>query len=721
MSEIDLNVLDVALAAATGVTDIEIVGCSDVGLSGVTLAQLASDLTVMAIPAPITHLRTLGYAVVGKGAATYQRVGAYQSGDLITVGPAYWRVVDEVVDGYMFGAAADGVTSDRAALQTALTVLLARGGGTLNVPAGAWTLLAGDAPLDPGAGNIRIIGQAGARLSYHEGTTAAKNYAFSNTTNTAKGDLTIVGLTISGTLATRAIRAGNPLWLDYYRDVVIERCVFESIAGEAMDFHYLRSFRCRGNLFRDIAADAVRCRDTADQIVTDNIILRNGDDAIALHTDSTTLSTWPGQARQIVVAQNHITNGGSIKVLGARTVIISKNTVRFGNVQTIHLGYALDYVEGDNPVFSWIVTDNLSEDLMQTTTGGVSVAPDSHILLRMPNARGGAVTNGATPLRYDAVGGAIIRTWDWSLANGYADIDPLPPGQGIVVSGNICRRTAKSGAAFSTLGHGTRLFQGVSSDPVLSDTLLRPAFGMRLSSPHVVNCTISGNVIEHVRYGISAVAATSSLDFRNVRVVGNTFFDCLNYGVQIASSNFRCDWLIEGNTIDCDPYRVNANSTLAGAYAADGTPRGVDMGNVIGATIRNNTFANCCKPIANNSALNVIEDNTAVLGQPAALGFNVANKGIGNVPSGHGWKYQIVDADPTSASYGLTQHIPQATGGGQPASGWYPRGWVVRNTAPTLDGASLTALGWMRLTTGSGHVAGTDWAVLRASHVSPSV
>jgi hypothetical protein len=42
-----------------------------------------------------------------------------------------------------------------------------------------------------------------------------------------------------------------------------------------------------------------------------------------------------------------------------------------------------------------------------------------------------------------------------------------------------------------------------------------------------------------------------------------------------------------------------------------------------------------------------------------------------------------------------------------PSTGWYPIGWIVYNTAPS---ANANIRGWLRLTSGSAHVLGTDWA-----------
>jgi hypothetical protein len=56
----------------------------------------------------------------------------------------------------------------------------------------------------------------------------------------------------------------------------------------------------------------------------------------------------------------------------------------------------------------------------------------------------------------------------------------------------------------------------------------------------------------------------------------------------------------------------------------------------------------------------------------------------------------------------------------QPTAGAWVAGDFVENSAPAIDGSNMVILGWKRLTTGSGHVALTDWAVSRASTVSPA-
>jgi hypothetical protein len=55
----------------------------------------------------------------------------------------------------------------------------------------------------------------------------------------------------------------------------------------------------------------------------------------------------------------------------------------------------------------------------------------------------------------------------------------------------------------------------------------------------------------------------------------------------------------------------------------------------------------------------------------------------------------------------------------KPTSGEYAQGDFVFNTAPSIDDKNTVIFGWLRLTTGSDHVPGVDWAVIRSLHDSP--
>jgi len=59
--------------------------------------------------------------------------------------------------------------------------------------------------------------------------------------------------------------------------------------------------------------------------------------------------------------------------------------------------------------------------------------------------------------------------------------------------------------------------------------------------------------------------------------------------------------------------------------------------------------------------------------------------------------------------------------GAVPGNGTWRQGdFVWRDNNSALDINSMFILGWMRLTNGSNHTVGTDWAIARVSHVSPA-
>jgi hypothetical protein len=103
------------------------------------------------------------------------------------------------------------------------------------------------------------------------------------------------------------------------------------------------------------------------------------------------------------------------------------------------------------------------------------------------------------------------------------------------------------------------------------------------------------------------------------------------------------------------------------------------------------------------------------MGIPVALGFNVGNTGIGVVPNGPEWQWQIVGSDPTSgAAFGILDSTSINYLGFMPDYGWYPTGWRVTNNNPATFN---TTLGWIRITTGTGNVLGTDWIELQPAFV----
>jgi hypothetical protein len=324
-------------------------------------------------------------------------------------------------------------------------------------------------------------------------------------------------------------------------------------------------------------------------------------------------------------------------------------------------------------------------------------------------AIGQASTHNTRPGRYDATAAAWVYPWDYDEVDVDNPASVVPPVCGVRVSGNIMRRSRPAVGAFSSYGVGTRMWQGVATDPAVTDDNLRAGFGINFGGS-LTDMLVTENVIESTSNGINGDAPTYNGQYERVIIARNVIRDGLNRGVLFTSGNFSVDISIEDNDIDCDPYRKNANSNINGTYAAASVPRGIDIGSITGVKVRRNRFRNVSQPLACNLPAQCVIDGNILSGAPSAVGFNVANKGIGVVELASGrFLWEIIDADPTSATYSAVTNAQLTDSAAMPATGTFVAGAVVRNSAPA---AGSTIEGWLRLTTGSAHVLGTDWATV---------
>lgn len=620
-----------------------------------------------------------------------------------------------------FYAVADDTTSCTAAFQAAIDTVLAAGGGKIYIPAGTYWFPAGT-KLDPGVGGITFVGDGpdSTILHYNEGTTLPQydgtEHLFRNIADTAKNTLVFDNLQIRGTLDTREGRWANPLFLDFYPSIQIRNCKFYNIAGVAMDLHKNDHVLVDGCKFENIAGDAIRARDTPNCIITNNHILRTGDDSIAIHTSDAYTPSREG----IIVSENRLVNCGAIKLLGGRVAQIINNTLELPNLWGIVVSNDNGNDEGNLSLRDVTISGNtildavsISSGTPATTTVGIEVTGI------VP--RGVASTDSTIPGMYNSTTGEFIYPWDYDEIVVDTATNPVGFIHGISITNNIIRRSRPAVSAFSDYGHGTRLWQGVSYDPAITDAHLKLNTGIVIGGGYR-GLLVTHNIIESCNVGMAFVAGTFNRQYENTLVKSNLLYDCSTRGVLVNSSSFTQDITIEDNYINCDPYRQNSNSNIDGTYDADSTPKGIDIGDVDGVNVVGNKFANVCKSIATNDITKQILKENVLSCQPVAtvVGFTNTNKGIGVLEYGSNFSYEIVDADPTSATYMVTQNTQLAASSAMPSTGIYVKGAFVSNSAPTIDANDMTILGWLRLTTGSGHVSGTDWAVIRGSHVSPA-
>lgn len=631
-----------------------------------------------------------------------------------------------------FGAVGDGVADDTASFQRAINEVLSLGGGVVHIPAGVYWFAGSSASLDPGVGGIVFSGTGrDASVLFWAGSTdgsyvnnvndPTSKALFKNTSNTEKNSLLFEKIGFRGSWVNGRNGGGSTMWLDYYDNVTISDCHFERCASLCMDFHFLNSFFCNNNTFVDNARDCIRCRDTPNCVVSGNYILRNGDDAIALHMTELSVGSWPIRS-QIIITENHVVNGGMIKCLGGRRIIVENNTLRFPNIGGIQIYPATEYAEGNVPIFDVSIKGNIISDLISVPVGGVPVATSSAIVVYGTAIRGSAGTNGVIPGKYDSIAGDFVYPWEYIDVDTTDTANPVGPVSGVLICDNTIRRTAPQVAAFSDYGFGKVNRVGTEYDPAITDSALRQSSGIIFQVNGIRSAIVTNNIIEHFLNGVFFAAPTSDYSYTNIIIETNIFNDCINRGILFTSAGFSSDVHVRNNIFDLDPYRKNANSNVDGSYVADALPKGVDCGSVDGVVITGNVFRNTCLAVATNHLSNIVtKDNVLYCGSGAVLGYNAANKGIGNVQHpAFGYRVNVIDADPTSATYGAIVNTQYEGTNAMPSAGYWIRGAFVRNVSPSKDTNNMTVMGWVRLTNGSGHVSGTDWAVVHTSHVSPA-
>jgi hypothetical protein len=491
----------------------------------------------------------------------------------------------------------------------------------------------------------------------------------------------------------------------------------------ASDFHYCKSVKCIDSHFENIAADGIRARDCFDFIVIGNKFTRIGDDAIANHTAEYSLLTFLPQRERIIISNNTIVNGQQfIRCIAAKKTIITGNTIHLaGGVDLKNIGrFGL---EGGNPVYDINISNNSFTD---PWTGGAA-----GWIYIASNVQGGTSTNNTIPGDYNSTTGQFVLPWDYTQTDINIASNSLPRGFNFSITNNTFCRTRSAVSAFSQYGYGTRLNQGVSSDPAFTNADLTILSAIELAG-QIENFIISNNTIKDTLFGIRLTPYLGASPYdnparyiKNGNISNNSIFNTVRAGIffnnQSSTDQINIDVICSNNTINCDPYRMASLSNLNGTYDSDGEPHGINLQWSRGVSIINNKFKNCNNTIQSfRLSQNIIFNNIAHCGVPAASGFNVGNTGIGNIIANYGFRYFIENSDPTSAAY--LNFISQTleTESSIPSSGWYYSGWFVKNTTPSLDANNMVITGWIRLTTGTGHVSGTDWAVARVSNVSPA-
>ena len=617
-----------------------------------------------------------------------------------------------------FGAIADGVTDNSAVITRAV----AAGVTSLYFPAGTYyfsTTPGSESGINP-TGLRRIFGDGIGQtiLQYNEGTTGSPSRLFYRSANnpgytgTHRDSLIFEDIEFRGTYtdSDATYRGGTCIHLDAYDEIRFHRCAWRNCASFATDLHWCNRVVFDHCLWDNIGRDQARGRDCFYMRVTNCFFSRGGDDAVAWHTVQYSVGYNPDDGsprRQGLFVHNNYFADTSVGVsaLGPRFASICDNMIVRGRGAGIYITNVA--TEGTFAPHQIRIMNN-------TITDRADASSNPAIYVSAADPRATVASSSVIP-GYPASGtGAFQFPWDYLNSDGSDAADALPPISDIIVSGNIIGRTLPTVTNYSDWGYGVGgKLDSHPYNPAITNAGLRWSAGISIKGG--MRVLIDRNIVSHTTDAIVLIPPASlNPSSWAAQISHNTVFDCIGRLVQInGATSRRTDFIVHGNQLNGDFYRQAGNSNTDGTYdSGNTTPTAIDVGGNSGGRVEDNVIQNVARVHAGSDFTTNKWNNNTCICDPVALGASASNKGIGNVPNpAEDFKFIIADCDPTSATFGQLKNVCIERSNVMPTSGTYLQNQVVKNGNVTLAGGKTTA-GWVRLTTGTGHVSGTDWTAL---------
>lgn len=600
--------------------------------------------------------------------------------------------------------------ANKAAIVAAITEINANGGGILELPAGTFDIAG---PITPPTVPCVIRG-AGIGVTVLDWDNV-DNLFYKEDADPTTDHLTLEGFTIDGRWDFYQADTPNvaPIYLHNIDDLVIQNVEVRNVTWFGIRIRSCERALVQACKVFECGRDAISTATCTFVQVLGNQVDHCGDDAITNHVRF----DEPESARHsFVCVGNRISDSKGITALGLRRGVISGNQLERIKGRAIQAAAIAPEYSAPHSV---VIADNVITDVFETNT----IAPElgggcQYInIVALPQAGTGIAVPGLPQS-----GTGTFEPIDPALDN-ILSTEPQAPAHWILVANNECARTLPTGGLYSSLGNGEMFSHaGYFDFTITADTLgastsrgLRVEGGLRDSA-------FRGNIVRGMRAAMLLDALSGGAkDFENIVIAGNQFIRCGEQGI-LSNTNVGGgkNIIVENNLFDGDPYHEHSNRGAGGTWAANGSPTAISINNGSGYIIRNNHLKRWCRisdaiaPAGSDKAL--WYDNTYDC-DPSAVAFSTSNKGIGNIPRGFDQCLaRVVDSDPTSATYGDTLNVCFRERDQIPTTGKYVAGHFVRNT----NQANSNVFGWIRLTTGSGHTLGTDWAFVPMWTETPS-
>ncbi len=499
----------------------------------------------------------------------------------------------------------------------------------------------------------------------------------------------------------------------------VQDCSMRYVGGFGLIARNCIRVNVSNNRLERIANDGISVQQCDLWHITNNYIEYCDDDCIAMHAQPLFGATIA--PRGGICMFNNIVGSQGIKGFGLRTAIIAHNNLKFCRASGIVVGAATGGGSANVTSHGIIIEGNVIEN--QLDRGAMT---DDYLPSKWGIAvRSNAVDNGTAygiPGDADSVAGGIVPIYDYldyqSPAGG-----PVPPVSDIAVRNNMVVRTASGAEDYTTYGYGTygRLWDD-DYDPAITEAMLR-IDGLQLGADCLHRIDVTGNTFSGIASGITFTQGEDTdapLPFADIFIRGNRFIDLTDFAIEADVFNGAARWRVylSDNLFDMDPYYTHADHADDGTWAADDSLRAIPifLTTTTAWHFDNNLFRNCSRPFglgedAVSGSGNIVECH------PVSIGDNASNAGVRQVPRpGDVWQIRFIECDTANAStFGQIINACPRASFSMPSSGKWLTGQYVQALTSGLSDAGTMLLGWKRLTTGSGHVEGTDWQPVYAA------
>jgi len=621
-----------------------------------------------------------------------------------------------------YGAKGDGATDDATSVQNTITA--AAGGGIVYFPPGTYNI---GSPLSLTASNIQLRGAGQSSVLRVPPGNSTSNALIYRVTGAWVENVSVTDLRFEGRweeFNSQIVGANGLITMKFVRGLRIERCYLKNSRAFSLNINNCDDVTVADSRFENGARDFIAVWGTPRISIINNKLNHNDDDGISVNIEATGL-TAPSRA-QVTITGNHLSDTGPIRTQAPKGVVITGNTLSRTRGMGIYLGVlnatATDLSTGHSNIIQgnvirdvidrqWNIDGAMGSVNLRTYILVESLVPQNGGLAAVP----GQVSSGAAVAPYD---------YNYNLATVSGNAGPLRMPHGVLVTGNICKRTLPAVSAYSTWGHGAGYSMNGWKDYAVVDDHLRGC-GVRLNLP-LQNVVVESNILEAGRWGVylTMQAGVTNADrlAQGIRIRNNEIRDFDSVGIGWGETVLTHQNItIEGNHLNGDPNFLSANRVAGGAWsAANVNPTAINVPYMGGVVVARNTVSNSGFAINQTGASAVQDiDSNLVIADAAAGGYNAANKGVGTLPgigNGAQWWLLARDCDPTSATFGQSLGSTSRNASSQPTSGKWLAGMMVSARTSGVTGGKIL-LGWLRLTTGSAHVAGTDWSPMYATNV----